>query len=175
MLAIRSLGALLARNGSRQPLMLCKCFLSLTCTLMLQLTETVLFYWDFLDELYQQSIKDNISGIGQIEDWADKIISAKPVHTLITQRSHGCGWGSQQASWTASSTTNFRLKGNRGSLASTMSNAHVSTIHSNASLNAGSSNAPSISYIDDLDEDGSQSPPSTQPELSHCKQAMVSW
>ena len=153
--------------------MLCKSFLLLTCTMLL-LTETVLFYWDFLDDLYQQSIKDNISGIGKIEDWANKITSAKPVHTLIAQRpgshgrGHGHGRGSRLASQTATNTTNSHLKGHVGSRASTTSNAHISTAHSNAGLNA-----PSISYVDNLDEDGSQPPPLTQPELSCSKQAIV--
>ena len=153
--------------------MLCKSFLSPTCTMLL-LTETVLFYWDFLDDLYQQSIKDNISGVGKIEDWANKITSAKPVHTLIAQcpgshgRGRGHGRGSRLASQTATNTTNSHLKGHVGSRASITSNARISTAHSNAGLNV-----PSISYVDNLDEDGSQPPPSTQPELSRSKQAIV--
>ena len=148
-------------------------FLLLIFTILL-LTETILFYWDFLDDLYQQSIKDNISSVGKIEDWANKITSVKPVHTLIAQcpgsHGRGCGHGrgSRLASQTATNTMNSHLKGHMGSWASTTSNACISTAHSNAGLDA-----PSISYVDNLDEDGLQPPPSTQPELSHSKQAIV--
>lgn len=143
---------------------------------MLLLTETVLFYWDFLDDLCRQSIKDNISGVRKIEDWADKITPAKPVHTLVAQRlrGRGRGQGSRQSSRTPSGATNSRFKSHKGSLASTTSNVRVvSATHSNSGLNPSGSNVASISYIDGLDEDDLQPPPSTQPELSRRKQAMV--
>ena len=150
--------------------MLCKCILSLT-HMMVLLTETVLFYWDFLDDLYQQSTKGNISSVN-IRDWADKINTTKPVHTLIAQHSQGCGQGSQRGR-TVSGTTNSRLKSNKGTPASTTFNTHVSAAHSNPSLNINTSNA-SISYIGSLNEEDLQPPPSTQSQ-SHHKQAMASF
>ena len=138
---------------------------------MVLLTETVLFYWDFLDDLYQQSTKSNISGVN-IRDWADKINTMKPVHTLVAQRSQGCGQGSRRGR-TASGTTNYCLKSNKGTPASTTSNTRVSAAHSNPSLNIDTLNA-SISYIGGLDEEDSQPSPSTQSQ-SHRKQAMASF
>jgi len=60
-------------------------------TNMILLTETVLYYWDCLDELYRQSslesTKDGVAGIGPVKDWADKLASSKPLHPLLSQGS----------------------------------------------------------------------------------------
>ena len=160
-----------ARSGSKYPLlMLCKRCLSLTCTMVL-LTKTVLFYWDLLDDRYQQSIKDNISGVKEIEDWADKISAVKPLYTLAAQRSRGRGRGSRRGR-TASS-TNSRIQVHRGSPATTALESRASTPYSSTSLNTGGSNSTSISYVDGLDEEGLELPPSTQTSLRR-KQAVAS-
>ncbi|KAI5985952.1 hypothetical protein EDD15DRAFT_2200331 [Pisolithus albus] len=55
-------------------------------TMMILLTETILFYWDCIDSSLEAD-KSKYSGIGEVVDWADKLASSKPLHTLISQRS----------------------------------------------------------------------------------------
>ena len=57
---------------------------------MVLLTETVLYYLDCLDQIYQSSLettKDGFTGVGPIIDWAEKIASSKSLHPLLTQPS----------------------------------------------------------------------------------------
>ena len=57
---------------------------------MVLLTETVLYYLDCLDQIYQSSLettKDGFTGVGPVIDWAEKIASSKPLHPLLTQPS----------------------------------------------------------------------------------------
>ncbi|KAI6004697.1 hypothetical protein EDD15DRAFT_2359442 [Pisolithus albus] len=55
-------------------------------TTMILLTETVLFYWDCIDSSLEAD-KSKYSGVGDVVDWADKLASSKPLHTLLSQRS----------------------------------------------------------------------------------------
>ncbi|KAI6094218.1 hypothetical protein EDD16DRAFT_1722005 [Pisolithus croceorrhizus] len=55
-------------------------------TTMILLTKTVLFYWDCIDSSLEVD-KNKYSGIREVVDWADKLASSKPLHTLLSQRS----------------------------------------------------------------------------------------
>ncbi|KAI6011732.1 hypothetical protein EDC04DRAFT_2905318 [Pisolithus marmoratus] len=55
-------------------------------TMMILLTETILFYWDCIDSSLETD-KQKYSGIGAVTDWADKITFTKPLHTLLSQHS----------------------------------------------------------------------------------------
>ncbi|KAI5980709.1 hypothetical protein EDD15DRAFT_2381486 [Pisolithus albus] len=55
-------------------------------TTMILLTETVLFYWDCINSSLEVD-KSKYSGVGEVVDWADKLASSKPLHTLLSQRS----------------------------------------------------------------------------------------
>ena len=79
---------------------------------MILLTETVLYYWDCLDELYCQSslesTKDSFAGVGPVKDWADRLASVKPLHPLLSRDS------SPQVRTISSGTGNStRIKGPR--------------------------------------------------------------
>ncbi|KAI5999540.1 hypothetical protein EDD15DRAFT_2193603 [Pisolithus albus] len=53
-------------------------------TMMILLTKTILFYWDCIDSSLEAD-KSKYSGIGDVVDWADKLASSKPLHTLLSQ------------------------------------------------------------------------------------------
>ncbi|KAI6167361.1 hypothetical protein EDD17DRAFT_1751931 [Pisolithus thermaeus] len=53
---------------------------------MILLTETILFYWDCIDSSLEAD-KNKYSGIGEVVDWANKLASSKPLHTLLSQHS----------------------------------------------------------------------------------------
>ncbi|KAI6101117.1 hypothetical protein EDD16DRAFT_1526015 [Pisolithus croceorrhizus] len=55
-------------------------------TMMILLTETILFYWDCINSSLEVD-KDKYSGIREVVDWANKLASSKPLHTLLSQRS----------------------------------------------------------------------------------------
>lgn len=46
----------------------------------LPLTETIFFYWDCVDLSIQVSAKSDVTGIGEVKDWADKLASMKFLH-----------------------------------------------------------------------------------------------
>ena len=58
---------------------------------MILLTETVLFYWDLIDSFCGQCSpvtgKHDFAGISEVVDWANKLNSSKPLHTLLSHRS----------------------------------------------------------------------------------------
>ncbi|KIL00126.1 hypothetical protein PAXRUDRAFT_75210, partial [Paxillus rubicundulus Ve08.2h10] len=53
-------------------------------------SETVLFYWDCLDEHYHkcstESAKGEYAGVGSVRDWADKLDECVPLRTLMSHR-----------------------------------------------------------------------------------------
>ncbi|KAI5984733.1 hypothetical protein EDD15DRAFT_2367099 [Pisolithus albus] len=71
--------------------------------------------------------KQKFSGIGEVADWADKLASSKPLHTLLSQRSAA---SSRHARSISSTGTSSRIK-LRGTPASTRSSTRPSTPASN--------------------------------------------
>ncbi|KAI6095578.1 hypothetical protein EDD16DRAFT_1518038 [Pisolithus croceorrhizus] len=55
-------------------------------TMMILLTETILFYWDCIDSSLEAD-KNKYSGVREVVNWADKLASSKPLHTLLSQHS----------------------------------------------------------------------------------------
>ncbi|KAI6033975.1 hypothetical protein BKA83DRAFT_4121281 [Pisolithus microcarpus] len=53
-------------------------------TMMILLTKTVLFYWDCINSSLEVD-KSKYPGIGEVVNWANKLTSSKPLHTLLSQ------------------------------------------------------------------------------------------
>lgn len=56
---------------------------------MILLTETVLSYWDYLDELHRESSPESKEEYAGIKDWVGKLVSPKPLDPLLSRRSTG--------------------------------------------------------------------------------------
>lgn len=56
---------------------------------MILLTETVLSYWDYLDELHRESSPESKEEYAGIKDWVGKLVSPKPLDPLLSHRSTG--------------------------------------------------------------------------------------
>ncbi|KAI6112893.1 hypothetical protein F5141DRAFT_1063216 [Pisolithus sp. B1] len=67
-------------------------------TTMILLTKTILFYWDCIDSSLEAD-KSKYSGVGDVVDWADKLASSKPLHTLLSQ----CSASNSHYAWLVSS------------------------------------------------------------------------
>ncbi|KAI6098547.1 hypothetical protein F5141DRAFT_1066894 [Pisolithus sp. B1] len=68
-------------------------------TTMILLTETILFYWDCIDSSLEAD-KSKYSGVGDVVNWANKLTSSKPLHTLLSQ----CSASNSRYAWLVTST-----------------------------------------------------------------------
>ena len=87
---------------------------------MIQLTETVLFHCDCLNERYQEcsTAKDNHAGVGRVVGWIDKVTSSVPPHILLsTHRPTGSSQHAKSFS-IKSAATDFLNQGRRATPAS---------------------------------------------------------